>query len=887
MKSQPKSSNHLRKLTYLLLCLFSFSYLLSMNGDRNIFYTVSDLLDVNDDTIPEEISYGDTVSYADGADTIFQINDSIPDSLAMMMDIEPTGNIYMTFGGASKAVNQAQYGIHIGGMFDHSTMPNDGTSQYGWQWLIDLAPEVLRFPSGSYSRFMHLLHNTNGTQAVGYGYNVFEIARYYDWTDDTMNYTFSALSSMDSDHILNDNLTELSSWINANQVVPFDNFRKKWFSQQCETRRYIDDFIKLVNQIDSAYPGRPATKVILDLNIVSERATECRAIADTLRAHNVNVVGVEMGNETYGNFYCDAMEFQGFEDYYKFIKGTNLTGNSNVLLNLIGTNDMWDDHDYITKFKTGGGFNYKIGVCGMPLGGEFAFKRDPGDDGCALTSSWNDTLRRKYYEKVTGSSKYRFDAVIMHTYYEPDNWQDIPKDHLDPVTTCTDDSDLWSYDTYDSRLKPAFDTIIGIGNKIGNFRWFLTRGDTVSYKASMDEFNRYFDFDLPSDSAFRKELWTTEWNLKDESKNLDGPEPEDDADPLKIAVYSNGFTHGYLQFQWWLKNMKINYDNDYYNNFYSYATVQNFAGGTSTDLVSTSDTLERAYYSTDTCPYANNCFATCAFDDNWDKRIYHIRRTTYFTTYMISEIYKKNLKYVPANFYLGSSNLNMQPTVFITPAKDTLYIYYSNVKNDFQNYIIDPGTIASLYTGALGVDLGLSTVTYLQAKQLYSTSGKSSLFDSLINYCYLSTGHPFEIKALTEAGLDSAIITSDNDPDCGGGIIYPNGCLSAPPYSLGYFKVPIEPFYIPKKLLDESNSNIHLYPNPTATYFKVKRDNISANDPSKIDIKIMTLNGSIIFETNANYDYGIEVSNLPAGCYVVRITDEGSNNYYKQLIKTE
>ena len=74
------------------------------------------------------------------ADSIFEINDSIPDSMAMMMDIEPTGNIYITFGDATKSINQNQYGIHIGGMFDNSTFPNNGTSDYGWQWLIDLAP---------------------------------------------------------------------------------------------------------------------------------------------------------------------------------------------------------------------------------------------------------------------------------------------------------------------------------------------------------------------------------------------------------------------------------------------------------------------------------------------------------------------------------------------------------------------------------------------------------------------------------------------------------------------------------------------------------------------------------------------------------------------------
>jgi len=120
-----------------------------MNGDPK-FHSMTLRVMTNEDTIPEEdILYGDTISYADGADSIFEIYDVLHDSMLMMMDVEPTGNIYITFGGATKGVNQNQYGIHIGGMFDNSTFPNDGTSSYGWQWLVDLAPEVLRFPSGS------------------------------------------------------------------------------------------------------------------------------------------------------------------------------------------------------------------------------------------------------------------------------------------------------------------------------------------------------------------------------------------------------------------------------------------------------------------------------------------------------------------------------------------------------------------------------------------------------------------------------------------------------------------------------------------------------------------------------------------------------------------
>lgn len=89
----------------------------------------------------------------------------------------------------------------------------------------------------------------------------------------------------------------------------------------------------------------------------------------------------------------------------------------------------------------------------------------------------------------------------------------------------------------------------------------------------------------------------------------------------------------------------------------------------------------------------------------------------------------------------------------------------------------------------------------MQAKQRYSTSGKSALYDSILNICYDTYDNPFEIKALTETGIDSAIITEANSPECGSGLSYPWSCLTAPAYTIGYFKVPIEPYYIPKNFL--------------------------------------------------------------------------------------
>lgn len=906
MKNSNYHNKHFWKITFVTGVLFLVSYLVGNSNIKNTLISsfINNTL-FSTDTIPpdttvyEEEIVDDTLVFADGLDTIIEFNDSTytEDSLSeFMRDIFTAGphDILIKFGGISKTINRGHFGIHVGGMFDNSTLPNDGTSGYAWQWLIDLAPDVLRFPSGSYSKFMHLLHSTDGTDAVGYGYDIYEIARYFDWTDDTLDFNYYALDSIEIDHIINDSTEELENWIKGAHIEHFENFRNKWFSQQCVTSRYIDDFIELVNQLDSAYPGRPSTKVILDLNILSETATECRAIADYLRAHDLNVVGVEMGNETYADFFCDAMEFHNFENYWSFINGSNLSGNEYVLQDKPFTmDDMYSDYNFIHKFKTGGGYNYKIGVSGIPLEQGYAFKLDgSGSETCAETVEWNSSLRSHYKDKVSGSAKYKFDAVIMHTYYEVTNWEDIPINGLEPITACGGTGDLWQFETYDSRLRPAFDTIIGIGNKMGNFKWFLNRSDTIAFKASFNKFNDYFSFDLPSDSAFKKELWITEWNLKDNRNGLDNPlDTTDNADPYKVEIYSNGITHGHIYFHWWLKNIKINFDGAFRQNFFTYATVQNYAGGASTDLISISDGIERDYYNTNECPYRNDCAEplNCIYDAKFDKRNYHIRRTTYFVTYLLSTINKNSLKYLPSTFTLAKGNVNIQPTVFIDPNKEFVYVFFDNMKDTLQNIILDPDNLVSFFPGMAYVDLGVATITYLQGKQLYSTSGKGALYDKeFINACYATIDHPFEITPTTEAGLDSVIRTMVNIPNCTGSG-YVNGCLSAPAYSIGYFKIPLLPVKDPFRAdNNDSEYEIAIYPNPTSTVFSVKQFNansVAAN--SELNITILNLAGQVAYTTRTLANKPIYVSNLAAGCYQVVIKDSNNNLFYKKLIKTE
>lgn len=395
----------------------------------------------------------------------------------------------------------------------------------------------------------------------------------------------------------------------------------------------------------------------------------------------------------------------------------------------------------------------------------------------------------------------------------------------------------------------------------------------------MDKFNEYFDFDLTS--AIKKDLWTTEWNLKDTDKGAS------DVDQAKTEIYSNGFTHSHLLLQWWLKNIKINFDGDYRQNFYTYTTLQNFAGGTSTDLISLSDAIERNFYGKNVCPYKDDCGDYCAWDDNYDKRNYHIRRTSYYTTYLFSEIYKQNLKYLPSTFLLGKSNRNVQPTVFIDPAKQFLYVYYSNVKDETQNIYLNTGSLQDFFPASAYVEFGQATITYLQAEQLYSTSGKSSLYNKdYINTCYATYDHPFEITASTESGILPAVVTADNSSECTGEY-EENGCLSAPPYSLGYFKIPITPYYPPPKLAGSPDQNdMIIYPNPSANIFLIKKIT-SDSDDEEINITILTMQGKTALQLKTKLNTPADITGLPAGFYQIQIKDGANNRFIKPFIKTD
>lgn len=828
----------------------------------------------DDDSEWEEIMLYSDSSYTDGKDIIFIVDDSIisedvmrynknllsidtkkpHDNSGIQNLLPPPGfTIQIQPRPLLKNVAMGQHGVHIGGMFDKNTIPNDSSAMDQWNWLSELAPKVLRFPAGANSKFMHLL------EGPGYGYNPLEMIAYFDNTDDTIDFPvvdFTTLGDVLDESNIPDSLLQ---WIHPSEIEDFISLFQKWENQLNlpSTHRYIDDFIQLVEKIETDNPGH-VVDVIICLNVISEPASVCREIVEYLRSnsiHNINVVGVEFGNEVGGMWGVHMMEWDCFNEYYSFLKGESGPWDS-ILFPA-----MLTDHDFFHEFKGISSFNCKVGIPIDNLSGDFAF-RMASDEGPREGCDWNDSVRT-HYSDVTitsgGGSRYNFDAVILHPYYDAaNNWGDLMIRNLDSNYTCNlgdsdTTNDYWLFGMYDARLYNAFDSISL------NFQELIKK----RYLESYNEHNATLNFGLTGPAA--KNLWVTECNLKAKSQ-LYSPGKN-----LIANTITQTWQHAMVFQEWYLKNIKLNYTSGYKPNFFTYTTWQNYAGAAATDFITTANGKELDSLGKNIYPY-NLPQTDTAF------RNYYMKRTTHYSFELLSIIVKENLKYVPSYFALNKKERNVSPTVFMDPAKENLYIIYSNVNGYAQCYKLSTTLLTDLFPGSGWVDADTATVYFVQGLKPYSTSGKgkNTLFD--INECYSGmAGFPLEIMR-----LDTMI----NIPDCDS-TVEATMCLTAPAYSMGYFKVPIQAFYPPPKTSNPAaniKDQLILYPNPSENYFSFLITDRVKNEDAIWDVQISTASGLLISNTKAKPLSSIDIDALPSGIYQVTFTND-KLIYFKSLIK--
>lgn len=425
---------------------------------------------------------------------------------------------------------------------------------------------------------------------------------------------------------------------------------------------------------------------------------------------------------------------------------------------------------------------------------------------------------------------------------------------------------------------PALDYCTGTEiPQTGNINDFLK----TRYVANYIHMNEVLHFDITS--AAKKELWETEKNLKNHnnaSKYVNqNCEEEIILSPyLKNLwqIYDNTFVQGYLTMEWFLKDIKLNFNPSFRPGFFTYAHFHSLGAGGWEKLLVETDCADDDYLS--------------GIGVSTGGEPYYLKRTTYWSYYLLSIIAKEHLQYLKSTTSKTlKKNINQPPTMFITPDKQYVIGFFSNVDESTENITVDPSSLMSLFPGATQVTLGNPIIAMVDAAYPYSGSGKNVLYTDAsasiprINTCYgCETGgdpgefHPFEIHGITE---------TVNVPEC---TDLPPGqlCVSVNGYSYGYFKCPVNVSYIPleERLSYYPEAQIILYPNPTGKYCTITVNGTYLSDEI-LHIEITDLSGKLKGIYMIQNDERIDVSNLPAGLYIVTTMLSNRQKFTNQMIK--
>jgi hypothetical protein len=277
---------------------------------------------------------------------------------------------------------------------------------------------------------------------------------------------------------------------------------------------------------------------------------------------------------------------------------------------------------------------------------------------------------------------------------------------------------------------------------------------------------------------------------------------------------------------------------------------------------------------------------------NPNQRSYHMKRTSYFIMSMLKEITAEDLKYVRTKYITTSGNINAAPTMFIDPGKDYLYMYFSNSKATEQDYLINGENLAPLFEPMPIISFGDATIRLISAQQLYSNSGNSTLFDPLINTGYTNPtpgdrtcydGEVLPPDYLYPIEIQTAYFTP-NMPDCANTPATIGGCITVPPYSIGYVKIPILQNYRFAETATQQNG-LTLYPNPAKDWFTYTYSNFS-DATTKYKIEIYSITGTLLSTNSTSENNIVDISEYPSGVYLIKVYRNEETLAVKTLIKT-
>lgn len=574
--------------------------------------------------------------------------------------------------------------------------------------------------------------------------------------------------------------------------------------------------------------------------------------------------------------------------------------------------DVLADHDFITAIRTSFP-TIKIGLPGENFnqceeeGWDTPFIVDDPDDqdlsflpggaggDCPCEySEWNIDMETKFDKTIAigESTGNKFDAIILHTYYVAGNaYVDCPTNTNWQVAATEPTfaagipyTDQWSFAPIDPNIGELFEGIAGIATdpdgdatfsyQVGNFKEF-TR-DRLKEAIDIHALNLNF---LDGDSGPTKEIWITEYNILPKPRGLTATE-----DGPFVNMVPNTFAHCVALQNWMLWLIRSSYDPDYKPGIVTMATAQAFIGGNAIDYLTPSIRNDQVELD------IPDPTLTCISNPPNETDNFFVRRATYFTAQLINTIHTLNLNYEKTFIGMYSQNNNIAPTTFVQLDElgepINVYVFYTNIKQTTQRYAIDPSDLYLSIDGATSVSLGAATVYALNPSQLYSTAGRSAVFQQPINSEYgcrpdppgpeteLDMPYPFEITG-TWSGVSGT--------GCPGGFTPPSGgvCVTVPATSAGYFVIPITPSY----RLGEIAATFRLYPNPADDFFIFESTSSNSNLNDKFLVKVFSSFGAIVLETSVSSGDMVNTGMLPSGMYTVVIIDSNNNASTLKLSK--
>lgn len=928
---------------------------------KSIFSSIAYFSIAPDTTI--QYQEGDTVvTYSSGGDSVFVLyEDTIPDTAIAMGWYIPTETEHMIIELTEHflPVEQGLLGVNATDMFEPGHANADelaakyGTEPDPWDYLSEMQPKVLRFPSGAGGKFYEPLGSlrTNpddpdvGMLNGGYGINIDEVIRFYDRTESpTLNAPplYDAIgdpgiTSIQEDMMDDNECTNCGAWMHGSMVSTFEDNYWKWAAQpvvdplldplDMGNDLYINQFIDLVHKIEAE--NGYTVDVLICINIQTQTATEAVRIMEYLQDNEINIAGVEIGNEVYFGW---AELMLGFKDtdpvasvnpfirYWDYINGheydagtsgedagdgTYLAGDFD--LSSVLPADVLADHDFLGALNA---FDPLLEI-GLPAtnfnhceedGWDTPFIIDdpdeaitalpPGPEDCECEyPQWNIDMETKFSHTISGeggpSTYAKFDAIILHNYYvagsahggcnENTNWQVAAAEPT--FTSAAPYHSAWTYPGYDPAISELFDGIAGIPTdpdgdltfteQVGNMKVFAR--DRI--KIAFDKHAEYLHF-FDTDEAETKHVWFTEYNLKTDAKGATAA-----ADQVFLYMVPNTFAHAVALQNWVLWNIKAYYDPDYKPGIFNIGTLQSFMGGSSIHLMSPATRNDQVELGLPDPGF------TCTSEDD-EAENYYVRRTTYYIMQLLNTIHAKDLQYAKTFVGLYMLNNNLPPTTFIeldaSGVPDNVIVFYTNIKQTNQRFSIDPGDLILSIPGAISISLDPATIYALNPFQLNSTSGKNAMYtEASINDAYgctpgINAPYPFEITG-TYTDVSGIACPPGFSPP-------PSGvCVTVPATSAGYFVVPI----VVLDKLGKPNDVFAIYPNPAASQFYVQYQNKAVAEINKVSVALYSMEGNLIRNFNTHVGEAIDVSELPVGPYTVIISADGLDPETEILIRMQ